>query len=84
MSGFVNGVFLVFIALSIFMKSIQRILNPPEIKTDRLLLVSVLGLAVNIVGVVAFHDFPLAEIFGCAKKKDEYVHGLLSILATTY
>eukprot|EP01112_Ceratiomyxa_fruticulosa_P010296 TRINITY_DN2715_c0_g1_i1.p1 TRINITY_DN2715_c0_g1~~TRINITY_DN2715_c0_g1_i1.p1 ORF type:complete len:746 (-),score=131.24 TRINITY_DN2715_c0_g1_i1:99-2336(-) len=55
LSGFVNGVFLVFIAFFVFMESIERFMEPPEINTDRLLLVSCLGFLVNIVGVVAFH-----------------------------
>eukprot|EP01113_Clastostelium_recurvatum_P004762 TRINITY_DN120_c0_g2_i1.p1 TRINITY_DN120_c0_g2~~TRINITY_DN120_c0_g2_i1.p1 ORF type:complete len:565 (-),score=135.75 TRINITY_DN120_c0_g2_i1:1122-2816(-) len=56
LSGFVNGIFLVFIAFFVFMESIERFMEPPEVKTDRLLLVSCLGFLVNIVGVVAFHD----------------------------
>jgi solute carrier family 30 (zinc transporter), member 5/7 len=71
LAGFINGVFLIFIALSIFIKSIQRMIEPQEIKTDRLLIVAVLGLLVNIVGIFAFHDFPIAEILGCGKKKEE-------------
>lgn len=54
--GFVNGILLLFIALYVTVESIQRILDPPEIEGPYLLLVSVIGLAVNIVGVVFFHD----------------------------
>jgi len=56
LSGFVNGIFLVFIAFFVMMESLERFMEPPEIKTDRLLLVSTLGFLVNIVGVVSFHD----------------------------
>eukprot|EP00741_Cyanophora_paradoxa_P013658 tig00020704_g13187.t1 len=56
LGGFVNAVFLVFIAFFIGVEAIERVMEPPEISTDRLLLVSVLGLLVNIVGLVCFHD----------------------------
>lgn len=51
-----NGIFLVFIALSVLLESVERMLHPEEMNTDKLLLVSVLGLLVNLVGVFAFHD----------------------------
>ncbi|KAK7195274.1 cation transporter [Novymonas esmeraldas] len=54
--GFVNGILLLFIALYVMVESIQRIFDPPEIEGPYLLLVSGIGLAVNIVGVVFFHD----------------------------
>lgn len=41
-SGFVNGIFLVFIAIFVLMESIERFIEPPHIETDRLLLVSTL------------------------------------------
>jgi zinc transporter 5/7 len=55
LSGFVNGIFLIFVAFSVLAESIERILEPPEITTDNLLLVSVLGLLVNLVGLYWFH-----------------------------
>jgi len=55
LSGFINGIFLCFIAFSIFIKSIERLIQPQEVSTEKLLLVSVLGLCVNLVGIVAFH-----------------------------
>eukprot|EP01129_Flabellula_baltica_P011866 TRINITY_DN5266_c0_g1_i1.p1 TRINITY_DN5266_c0_g1~~TRINITY_DN5266_c0_g1_i1.p1 ORF type:complete len:660 (-),score=105.61 TRINITY_DN5266_c0_g1_i1:15-1994(-) len=56
LSGFVNAIFLCFIALSVLNESIQRLINPPEINTDNLIIVSVLGFLVNLVGLYAFHD----------------------------
>eukprot|EP01120_Amphizonella_sp_Union-15-10_P013379 TRINITY_DN6196_c0_g1_i2.p1 TRINITY_DN6196_c0_g1~~TRINITY_DN6196_c0_g1_i2.p1 ORF type:complete len:689 (-),score=110.12 TRINITY_DN6196_c0_g1_i2:52-2118(-) len=55
LSGFLNGIFLCFIAFTIFLKSVERLFDPPHINTDRLLLVSVLGLLVNLIGIFAFH-----------------------------
>jgi zinc transporter 5/7 len=39
-SGFVNGIFLVFIALFVLMESVERFVDPPKIETDKLLLVA--------------------------------------------
>ena len=55
-SGYVNAVFLLFIGYFIFVESVERLFEPPEITSDSLVLVSVLGLLVNCVGLVFFHD----------------------------
>eukprot|EP00042_Codosiga_hollandica_P049648 m.580900 g.580900 ORF g.580900 m.580900 type:complete len:362 (+) comp57932_c0_seq2:77-1162(+) len=52
--GLVNGVLLVFIAFFVFKEALERLLDPPHIHTHRLLLVSVLGLVVNLIGVFVF------------------------------
>jgi solute carrier family 30 (zinc transporter), member 5/7 len=54
--GFVNGILLLFIALYVTVESIQRIIDPPEIDGPYLLLVSCIGLVVNIIGILFFHD----------------------------
>ncbi|PRP86862.1 hypothetical protein PROFUN_05079 [Planoprotostelium fungivorum] len=56
LSGFINGIFLVFIAFVVLLESMERFYSPQEVNTESLLTVSVLGLLVNLVGVVAFHD----------------------------
>jgi zinc transporter 5/7 len=53
-AGFVNGLFLVFIAFYIFTEAIERLFEPPEVKHDRLFIISVLGLLVNLVGIFVF------------------------------
>ncbi|KAI8051503.1 cation efflux protein [Syncephalis plumigaleata] len=55
-AGFVNGVMLVLISIFILFEAAERLWHPPEMNTDRLLLISILGLLVNLVGVVSFHD----------------------------
>ncbi|KAL1922862.1 uncharacterized protein VTP21DRAFT_9238 [Calcarisporiella thermophila] len=55
LSGFANGVFLILISFSIVFEAIQRLINPPVMNTHRLLLVSTLGLVVNLVGIFAFN-----------------------------
>lgn len=65
LAGFVNGIFLCFIAMSIMIKALERLIEPPEIKTERLLLVSVLGFFVNLIGIFAFHG----DMFFCGSTK---------------
>jgi zinc transporter 5/7 len=54
LSGFVNGVFLVLVSIFVLFEAMTRFFEPPEINTDRLLLVSVMGLCVNLIGVWSF------------------------------
>eukprot|EP01138_Halocafeteria_seosinensis_P002853 gb/GECG01002914.1/.p1 GENE.gb/GECG01002914.1/~~gb/GECG01002914.1/.p1 ORF type:complete len:808 (+),score=58.68 gb/GECG01002914.1/:1-2424(+) len=56
LAGFANGVFLVFIAVSVVIEGLERLREPPEIRSDHLLLVSFLGLLVNLVGLAFFHE----------------------------
>uniref|UniRef100_A0A6B2KZV9 Cation efflux protein transmembrane domain-containing protein n=1 Tax=Arcella intermedia TaxID=1963864 RepID=A0A6B2KZV9_9EUKA len=73
LSGFVNGVFLVFIAVSIFFEALKRLWEPPEIETEKLLLVSTIGFFVNLVGLFAFHDHS-GHGHSHAPKKDKKPH----------
>jgi zinc transporter 5/7 len=54
MTGFINALALVFASVSLMWESMERLFSPQELKLDNLLLVSVLGLLVNIVGIFAF------------------------------
>ncbi|CAA7055333.1 unnamed protein product [Microthlaspi erraticum] len=56
LSGYVNAVFLVLVGALIVLESIERILDPQEISTSSLLVVSVGGLLVNVVGLIFFHE----------------------------
>lgn len=53
-AGFVNGLFLLFIAFFIMSEAVERAIEPPEVKHERLFVVSVLGFLVNMVGIYAF------------------------------
>ncbi|PWA02123.1 hypothetical protein BB558_001751 [Smittium angustum] len=44
LSGLINGCFLMLISISIFWEAITRLINPPEMKTSKLLIVSIGGL----------------------------------------
>lgn len=56
LAGFVNAIFLVFVGISVVMEALERLWEPPEIRGDHLLIVSVGGLLVNIIGLIFFHD----------------------------
>ncbi|ODV97923.1 hypothetical protein PACTADRAFT_31338 [Pachysolen tannophilus NRRL Y-2460] len=56
LAGFTNGSLLIGIVGGIYIESIQRLLNPVDLqKTNELLIVSVLGFIVNLVGIFAFN-----------------------------
>jgi Cation efflux family len=60
LAGFANGVFLVFVCVSILVEALGRLIWPEEVvEVEQLLIVSILGLAVNLVGVFSFnHGYP--------------------------
>ncbi|KAJ3481156.1 hypothetical protein NLI96_g7856 [Meripilus lineatus] len=51
LSGFSNGIFLILISVFIVFEAVQRLMTPPEMNTSQLLLVSSIGLAVNLFGI---------------------------------
>uniref|UniRef100_A0A914XFY1 Proton-coupled zinc antiporter SLC30A5 n=1 Tax=Plectus sambesii TaxID=2011161 RepID=A0A914XFY1_9BILA len=55
LSGFINALFLIVIAFFIFLEALERLYDPPEVHTEKLLIVSVAGLLVNLFGMYAFH-----------------------------
>jgi solute carrier family 30 (zinc transporter), member 5/7 len=57
LSGFVNGVFLIFVAFAVLTESLSRISEPPEVHSGHLLWTSITGLLINMIGLVFFHDF---------------------------
>lgn len=52
---FINSVFLIFISLYIVFESVERSIQPKDIHGDNLILVSFLGLVVNLIGIYFFH-----------------------------
>jgi zinc transporter 5/7 len=84
LSGFVNGLFLVVVAFFVFYEAIGRLFEPPEINTNRLLIVSVAGFAVNMIGIFSFshaHAHAHGGGGGCAMsqpapvKEQQHHHG---------
>ncbi|XP_058760112.1 uncharacterized protein LOC131653225 [Vicia villosa] len=56
LSGYTNAVFLVLVGALIVVESFERILDPQEISTSSLLVVSIGGLVVNVIGLIFFHE----------------------------
>ncbi|XP_014506925.1 probable zinc transporter protein DDB_G0291141 [Vigna radiata var. radiata] len=56
LSGYANAVFLVLVGALIVVESFERILDPQEISTNSLLVVSIGGLLVNVIGLIFFHE----------------------------
>ena len=56
LGGFTNGVLLILVSIYVGYEGLMRLFNPPEVGTDRLITVAVLGLLVNLIGLVFFHD----------------------------
>lgn len=54
LAGFVNALFLLFIAFFILTEAVERAIEPPEVNHDRLFVVSILGLIVNLIGIYVF------------------------------
>jgi len=53
---FINSVFLIFISLYIVFESFERSIQPKDIHGENLILVSFLGLIVNLIGIYFFHN----------------------------
>jgi len=53
-AGFVNALFLLFIAFFIFSEAVERSFEPPHVHHDRLFFVSILGFIVNLIGIFCF------------------------------
>lgn len=51
MAALANGVILVLTTAAIFYQAYQRLFNPPEVKTQLMLVIAVIGLLANLVGI---------------------------------
>ncbi|KAM4533188.1 proton-coupled zinc antiporter SLC30A5 [Fundulus diaphanus] len=74
LSGFINGLFLMVIAFFVFVESVTRLLDPPNINTDMLTPVSVGGLLVNLVGICAFSHAHSHGGKSCASHDHGHAH----------
>uniref|UniRef100_A0A0R3S2D6 Proton-coupled zinc antiporter SLC30A5 n=1 Tax=Elaeophora elaphi TaxID=1147741 RepID=A0A0R3S2D6_9BILA len=64
LSGFINALFLIVIAFFIFLEALERLYDPPDISTDKLMIVAVAGLIINVFGMFAFHGATHAHSHG--------------------
>ncbi|KAG0148802.1 hypothetical protein CROQUDRAFT_105523 [Cronartium quercuum f. sp. fusiforme G11] len=57
LGALINGVFLLALCFSIFLEAIQRVFDPSEVQSPKLIVVvGSLGLASNILGLALFHE----------------------------
>ncbi|KAJ3436743.1 zinc transporter [Anaeramoeba flamelloides] len=56
LSGFANSIFLVCVGLLILRESIERLIISVTVKTERLFVVSIIGLVINLIGMYLFRD----------------------------
>lgn len=56
LSGYINAIFLLFIAVYVMIESLERLFEPPSIEADKMMVISILGFLVNILGIVFFHE----------------------------
>ncbi|CAD8093312.1 unnamed protein product [Paramecium sonneborni] len=56
LSGYANGVFLLFAVVEIISESFERVITPQEVLPEKMLVVSFLGLIVNVIGLFFFHN----------------------------
>ncbi|XP_022660479.1 zinc transporter 7-like isoform X2 [Varroa jacobsoni] len=75
LAGFVNGLFLVFIAFFILSEAVERLMEPPEVKHERLFLVSVAGLFVNLIGIFALNHGGHGHSHGSSGHGHSHDHG---------
>ena len=82
LAGFANGVLLIGIVCGIFVEAVERIFTKTVVirDTTELLIVSILGLLVNLVGLVAFDH---GHAGGCDGHSDNMRGIFLHILADT-
>lgn len=80
LAAVLNGVTLMAIALIIFYEAIQRFANPPEVATTGMLIVSSIGLAVNIL--VAWIMMRGGDVEDNLNMRGAYLHVISDMLGS--
>lgn len=80
LAAVLNGVTLILVALFIFYEAIQRFANPPEVATTGMLIISSIGLAVNIL--VAWIMMRGGDTEGNLNMRGAYLHVLSDMLGS--
>ena len=82
LSGFTSAIVLQLIAILMAIQSIQRLMNPLEIKFSEAIFVAIIGLVVNVISAVALHHH---EAHSDHNIRSAYLHviadGLTSVTA---
>lgn len=56
LSGYANGIFLLFAVVEIMSESFERLVTPQKVLPGKMMVVSILGLIVNLIGLYFFHN----------------------------
>jgi len=75
LSGFTNAIFLLFVCLWILFESVEKLFEPTEIHSNQaeaVVFVAFLGFAVNILGVIFFHEYKQTR----AESRYENLYGI--------
>lgn len=80
LAAVINGVTLIVIALYIFYEAIQRFQNPPQVATTGMLIISSIGLVVNIV--VAYIMFKGSNTEDNLNMRGAYMHVISDMLGS--
>ena len=80
LAAIINGVTLIAISLYIFYEAIDRFANPPEVSTTGMLIISVIGLAVNVL--VAWIMMRGGDTEGNLNMRGAYLHVLSDMLGS--
>ncbi|MCG7343787.1 cation diffusion facilitator family transporter [Sporosarcina sp. ACRSL] len=80
LAAVLNGVTLIIIALFIFFEAVKRFANPPEVATTGMLIVSSIGLAVNML--VAWIMMRGGDVEGNLNMKGAYLHVISDMLGS--
>jgi cobalt-zinc-cadmium efflux system protein len=78
LAAIINGITLVVIAGVIFFEAYKRIFNPEPVKTVAMLIVAVIGLAVNIIIAITLHKSSRGNL----NVKSAYLHVIGDLLAS--
>lgn len=80
LAAVINGVTLIIIALYIFYEAIHRFQNPPEVATTGMLIISSIGLIVNII--VAYIMFKGSDTEENLNMRGAYLHVISDMLGS--
>ncbi|ARJ37504.1 cation transporter [Sporosarcina ureae] len=80
LAAVLNGIILIVIALFIFFEAVKRFANPPEVATIGMLIVSSIGLAVNIL--VAWIMMRGSDVEENLNMKGAYLHVMSDMLGS--
>ncbi|SCV04013.1 LANO_0G07624g1_1 [Lachancea nothofagi CBS 11611] len=83
LAGFTNGVLLIGIVSGILVEAIDRVMNPTDLlETNELLVVSILGLVVNLIGLFAFDHGGHAHDGGNENMRGIFLHIMADTLGS--